>query len=185
MSEYPWPHSVAGDDVPKEVAHALGILAINWNWCESAHELILGALLNTAHARVITSPMPNNMRANLLADLVATTKTPKAYAEAVNHFQRCYAICLENRNILMHSVVAPHDFLITQPLAFIRDGRRREKRLLQLTCDATQVAHVANECGATFTFAMRLFQAICRGAPAPSLGTLALPRTLAPDPSAR
>lgn len=102
MRRYPWPSS---HHVSHEGCHALGVVVANWNCCEHVLEILLRAYLAPIPiAETLAASLPNNTKANLLADVVAATEKWAALRHGIEHFQRCYSICLDNRNTLVHSL---------------------------------------------------------------------------------
>jgi hypothetical protein len=177
---------LAGSAIPKEVAHALGILVINWNWCERAQEFLLRPYLaaDPDTFDLVVGLLQNNSRDMLLAEMVQRHEKNDDVLTAIAHFRKCFSICLENRNILMHSVIAPNEFLTGNPLTFYRRSKVRGQPHLFLNCDPVLIANTAREFMSLFAFGMRIWKTKTVGEPLPSLGRLPQPRKLALDPPA-
>lgn len=108
----PWP----GDEyrmIPDEYAHALGVLINYHNNAQSALELLLDVLLKNAEGvrNVINHHLNNSVRLDLLRELAKEQSSGEA--EHILHAVKCFDVCTENRNILMHAMIrepmAPHE----------------------------------------------------------------------------
>lgn len=158
MPEYPWPESFASPHISKETCHALGLLVVAWNWCERIHKFVTSHYLRQEGANLVVDHLPNNTRAAILADLVAATEPRADLRQAVEHYQACYAICLDNRNILVHSLGAAFDFDRTQPGAFASMAKRIGQDHRFYPADPFTVLRVAQECESVFVYGSALFR---------------------------
>lgn len=118
-------------------------------------------------ASMVTRPMPNNTRGNLLIDLVAEKEQRPGLAEAVGFFQTCFVVCLENRNTIIHSLGAAEDFDLNRPVAFIREAKRPHQKPITIPGDATLIAAVAKEAAQIFSFGTELWLCVCQGSKRP------------------
>lgn len=105
MKDYPWPEPCV-PHASKELAHAIGVININWNWCEFLLEHILGTYIGTQQrvADRLISPLGARTRCDILTGLVKELETDDARAKCVLHFIACFDICRENRNLLTHGL---------------------------------------------------------------------------------
>ena len=178
MDEYPWPQTCAGPLVSAEICHALGVLVVNWNICETAEIFLLGMYLGN-DGDLILGPMPSNTRATLLADIVHRRESRDDLVREISHFQTCYAICLENRNTIIHSVAVPEDYLQGNPLTFRKEPKRpHHGKAIVMPGDAVLIARTAREISRVYGYGMRLFLCKARGEREPLPDRPPLPRKL-------
>ena len=104
MENYTWPNPSCSLEPIPEICHAIGVININWAWCETVHEeLIADYLRIDGRMSRITNTMPNRSRSELL-EALATEYYPDPMRRAsVIHFVRWFDITRENRNLLTHS----------------------------------------------------------------------------------
>lgn len=120
VDNYPWPNAV-DSHASKELAHAIGVLTINWNWCEFMLDFILFDFIDVESSRTgirITGLMNNRMKCDLLAGLIADTGN-EDLIDCMEHFIKFFDICRENRNLVMHGTLDAtgehgHDLALVQ-----------------------------------------------------------------------
>ena len=89
-----------------EYLRALGLVAVLYNRLEQ-HFLVIHTLLMGAPHKIVWSVFANSTNAtrvrlfNQMIDL--KTDLPAEYRDRFRHFARGFAVCAENRNLLMHS----------------------------------------------------------------------------------
>ncbi|HDO51638.1 MAG TPA: hypothetical protein ENH05_02760 [Rhizobiales bacterium] len=105
MDDYTWPQA-CDPEASKELAHALGVLTINWNNCEWMLDFILFDFIATdGRAGVfITGLMNNRSKCDLLAAIVYELDAPLT-ENCIQHYIKFFNICRENRNLIMHSTL--------------------------------------------------------------------------------
>lgn len=177
-----WPQTIARSEIAPEVCHALGVLVINWNWCEWAQAVLLASYMHDPMAIEIVRPIPNATRAHLLSDLAAERETDPAMREAIDHFQKGFSLCLENRNLLVHSTAAPKMFLKGEPMSFHSQGKRIRSAIAVIEADPALLARVAAEIESFFSYGMDIWRRLAQGEGAPSRDRPPLPRKLAEAP---
>lgn len=90
--------------------HALGIVAANYNTLESSfYSLFCEYFGISANSAALFAQFKNNFRIDTLKVVVEKYEKDPAVADAVFHFLKCYNICADNRNVLMHSLMDAHD----------------------------------------------------------------------------
>ena len=181
MDRYPWPESFASPHISKETCHALGLLVVAWNWCERIHKFLTGVYLRHPYAEVVVANLPSNTRAGILADLVAATEKRDDLREAIEHYQACYAICLENRNTLVHGLGAPIDFDRANPASFASMAKRLGHSHRFYPADPMTVLRVSQECDHLFIYGSALFRVV-EGRQQPLPRKLPKPRKLTEVP---
>jgi hypothetical protein len=159
---YRWPESFESALISKETCHAIGLLVVTWNWCERMHKFLTGHYIGPPNAELIVASLPSNVRANLLADLVEAHEPRDDLREAIGYYQTCYAICLDNRNLLVHSLSAPVDFDQSKPMAFAAMAKRVGQENRFYSADPRVVLGVARECEFQFIYGTNLLQ-VARG----------------------
>ena len=105
MENYTWPNPSCSFEPITEICHAIGVININWAWCETVHEELIADYLRIDWRIMsrITNTMPNRSRSELL-EALATEYYPDPMRRAsVLHFVRWFDITRENRNLLTHS----------------------------------------------------------------------------------
>ena len=99
-----WP---SYDVAPAAYAHALGILSINYNSLEwifrCMHEFYNGA--NRQLTDLVFAKIANNVRLDLLRKTAELVITDDDMREHIEHFADGFAVCTDNRNLLMHSQI--------------------------------------------------------------------------------
>jgi hypothetical protein len=124
--QFPWPDYLPGrsDDLL-----ALGVIALMYGQLESMFQHVFSAVtsLNEIQASAIFQRIPNNVRQDILFQMMAQTTLPDQLKEEVQHFGLGFKTCAANRHAIMHShsagvftsVPSPsrHDFLNSPPQA--------------------------------------------------------------------
>jgi hypothetical protein len=162
----------------------LGVLVINWNWCEFAQEFLIAQYLDlpVPEADLITRPMPNNTRGNLLTDLVGMKEKRRGLRSAIAHFQQGFGLCLENRNTLIHALGAPNEFAEGGDLVFVRQAKRPHQRDIAYPGEAELIGTVAKDVATVFSYGMKLVLCVARGKRQPLPRKPPLPGKLMPLP---
>jgi hypothetical protein len=123
----PWPDYLPG---PREHLKAVGTITLIYGTLEGQFQWLLASVtaLNDIQISAIFQRVTNDIRLNILTDIMAKTALPDELKEAIKHFMSWFSVCVENRNGLMHSrsggmVLSQNDvgFLFTK---FSRSGNR-------------------------------------------------------------
>jgi hypothetical protein len=105
MPQDEWPSYRVGD---ADYLHALGVVASVFNHLEFRFRSLfnLYVSLPTRMAFGLFAKINNQMRSDLASQALDYSEHPQPIKDHVRHFLTGYGICVENRNILMHSVTA-------------------------------------------------------------------------------
>jgi hypothetical protein len=155
---YCWPHPVVGAELPEEIPHAVGVIVINWNWCEYMLEHFISEYLGAPAPieALLVAPMGNRGRAELLAALVHHRETDEGIADTMHHFLKCFDINRENRNLLAHSLCVM-EHLDTDWIAFTSEklhGPILRERLVPIS--AVFLMQVCEDTRALFEYAIEI-----------------------------
>jgi hypothetical protein len=155
-----WILPVSGDMVSPRICHALGALTINWNLCEDVQPNIIQQIARSDWVTVelVLANMPNNTKAALLNDLCEANVEDKGIRDAIRTFSRYFSVNLDNRNILVHSLVFPLHFERGNPAKFSRIRKRYGATDQFLDCTPELVEGVVKEVAALFIFGTSILQ---------------------------
>lgn len=118
MEGYSWPYPLEEAPYPKktqrlsnELVHAVGAIVIGWNYCEAEHleltrEVCGLGLTSDFNGRIssrIIKPMSNRQRSDLLRGALSEVDLPPEANASIDAFQSHFDICLQNRNLIVHS----------------------------------------------------------------------------------
>jgi len=97
-----WPNYLPG---PKDDIYALGVISLLYGQLESMFQLVFSAAtrMDIDHTFAIFHRIPNNVRQDVLSNLMASGPLPDVLKDLVRHFASAFKICAENRHALMHS----------------------------------------------------------------------------------
>jgi hypothetical protein len=95
------PHEMA----PPEYLRALGSIVSNFNGLEIAFLYLFHLYVELPEEAVayIFHKLDNTARLDIFKRCVDGSGEPKKIISSLHHFVRCFGVCAENRNILMHS----------------------------------------------------------------------------------
>jgi hypothetical protein len=124
-----WPNYLPG---PRDHLHALGVITLSYGHLENMFQILFSNVtgLNQYQVEALFQRIPNNVRSNIMLELLDKTTLPTNMKELVQYFSEAFRICAENRHGLMHSssggTVTGHDtggygFLFTK---YSRAGNR-------------------------------------------------------------
>jgi hypothetical protein len=155
-----WVLPVSGDMISPRICHALGALTINWNLCEDVQSNIIQQIARSdwVTAELVLASMPNNTKAALLNDLSEANVKDEDTREAIKTFSRYFSVNLDNRNILVHSLVFPLHFEPGNPAKFARIRKRYGATDQFLDCTPELVEGVVKDVAALFIFGTSIFQ---------------------------
>ena len=122
------PEDATFNDVPAELACAIGAMSINWTIVESALEALISAYLNLDGeiGRIITTPLGNNTRCNILEGVAHASETEPESLSAVLHGITLFNRNREHRNTIMHSFFYGSEAFRFLKLDLNKGVRRRE-----------------------------------------------------------
>lgn len=93
-----------GDEFPRDHAHAVGVLALYYNRLELGVFAFFQRYApggNEAQS-VLFQSLHNQQRRDFIRAIAAARETPEDAAD-VSYAMRCFDICSENRNLIMHA----------------------------------------------------------------------------------
>jgi hypothetical protein len=100
--QFPWPDYLPG---PSDDLLALGVIALMYGQLESMFQHVFSAVtsLNEIQASAIFQRIPNNVRQDILFQMMAQTTLPDQLKEQVQYFGLGFKTCAANRHAIMHS----------------------------------------------------------------------------------
>jgi len=152
--ELSWPLYPTG---PHDSMHALGVASVNFANFERATTWVFAAVSKMAE----DDARAENLRAGTTATVAKIEQASRERAwtgtphDLVQHFVVAANVLIDNRNLLMHSVVI-HD--VNDNATLYRTTRRCERQMVQAT--AAQIRAVADDLQRYFDFALALANCI-------------------------
>jgi hypothetical protein len=100
--QIPWPDYLPG---PSEDLLALGVIALTYGQLEGMFQHVFSAVtsLNEIQASAIFQRIPNNVRQDILFQMMAQTTLPDVVKDQVQYFGLGFKSCAANRHAIMHS----------------------------------------------------------------------------------
>jgi hypothetical protein len=141
----------------KEHIHALGVVAANYNSLESTFYSIFCEYFGISDgSAALFAQFKNNFRIDTLKVIVSKYETDPKVADAVFHFLKCFTICADNRNILMHSLM--DSFHQGETILKIRKSARNDfEKYTDLQFDLTSIRDTADEIWMVEGYAIDLY----------------------------
>jgi len=146
-----------------EVITIIGKATLLWNRAEYHFERIIWSYTDAADriGELITSSMGNVSKGKLLLRLVEKIETDEKIVDRLQHLVRCYDICRENRNIMIHGII--HDDPASSETMLLK-GKTfggfsvYEDAVSQLREAAEQIASIYDFCLAMDNYVWRPYQ---------------------------
>ena len=98
----PWPLPNYGTGPTKHL-HALGVISLNFNMYEAALQIFLELYLDKPTAEFLFESSSNERRVATVRQFAGKSEKDPLICDLIRRSLDHYAICFENRNILMHS----------------------------------------------------------------------------------
>jgi hypothetical protein len=138
--------------------HAFGIIAMSSSMLEELLLLLLLGYLpiNRDTARRLAGGLNNRERGDWLSALVAKNETWPELADHLRHAILCCNICLDNRNMLIHSLYSGTDEVTTN-MRLSKRARRDPLRELKFEVSVTDLRKIADEIGNTVNYIIDLW----------------------------
>lgn len=97
-----WPDYLPG---PTDHLRALGVITLMYGYLEGIYQTLFSEATGMTPAQVgaLFQRVPNNIRADIMHELLEKTSIPINIKELVRHFSLGFNACAENRHSLMHS----------------------------------------------------------------------------------
>jgi hypothetical protein len=97
-----WPDFLPG---PRSHLQALGVISLSYGQLEGMFQHLFAEVtgLNRDQVSALFQRIPNNIRENVMLELLRKTTLPKNLKELVQYFSEGFAACAENRHGLVHS----------------------------------------------------------------------------------
>jgi hypothetical protein len=125
--------------------HALGVVAANYNSLEMLlYSLFCEYLGRSDESALLFSQFKNNYRIDTLKAALKAYESDSAVAEAMQYFVKCFNICSDNRNLLMHSLVNEVDLNATE-LNLRKSSRSNPEKFTQLKFAVSPIRRVADD----------------------------------------
>lgn len=137
--------------------HALGMASAMYNQMELSLQLLLTAYsgLGNDTTQWLASNLSNNLRLELLKRCAEDREKNSATKDAILHFARCFDICAENRNFLMHSMVkTPTNEEI---LSLAKASRNNPKKFNEIDLELDDIRRVADEIASISSYGGQLY----------------------------
>lgn len=101
-SETSWPDYLP---LPHEDIFAIGVVALNYCQLENIFRSVFSGVtrLNEHQTAALFHRLANNVRKDVLSELLAKTTIPEDLRELVRHFLSGFQRCADNRHFIMHS----------------------------------------------------------------------------------
>jgi hypothetical protein len=104
-TERPWPDYLP---LPHEDILAIGVIALNYCQLENMFRVLFSSVtrLNEHQTQALFHRLANNIRKDVLSDLLAKTMLPDELRDPIKYFLEGFGQCAENRHLIMHSASA-------------------------------------------------------------------------------
>jgi hypothetical protein len=138
--------------------HAFGMIALNASMLEELLLILLVAYLpmDREAATRLAGALNNRERADWLSGLVEKTKTDHDFADDLHHGILYCGICLDNRNMLIHSLYVGTDN-VTANMRLTKRARNDVLRELRFEVSLTDLRKIADEIGNTVNYLLDLW----------------------------
>jgi hypothetical protein len=125
--------------------HALGVVAANYNSLEMTfYSLFCEYFGISDSAAALFAQFKNNFRIDALKVVLDKYEADQKVADSVLHFLRCFNICADNRNILMHSLLEVYE-QGPDHLLFRKSARHHPEQQIGLQFDLSAMREVADD----------------------------------------
>jgi hypothetical protein len=81
----------------------LGLISLQYNALERAFKHVMEGYVDVTIADLLFDKASNEQRANAIRSLLKAIETDEAIAGHIDHLLKYFAVCSENRNVLVHS----------------------------------------------------------------------------------
>jgi hypothetical protein len=162
-SENEWPppeHQLA----PNDYLAALGQVTFVYNMLESVMDnvFVCCAPLKAEDAKVLFHKMNNRDRVDLLTDFVAHNEKDAQVKSIILHCARCYDICTENRNILMHAIYFNPNLKADQTPILVKRAKKDPLREVHYDVPLSDLRIFADDMVKSFKLAIELYGFLAR-----------------------
>lgn len=159
MDKYLWQH--LENFGTKDILAAAGSVIASWNLCEIALMSLLSILIpSPPHiGRKAFAILGNASRLELLRECSGTYGDD--IADRINEFAAQYAICLENRNLIAHSIFQ-RDLtnLEENEYQLVKFTKDSSEKVNVFSADESGMLEIANGCWTTYQFGMQIHRKI-------------------------
>jgi hypothetical protein len=125
--------------------HALGVVAANYNSLEGIlYSIFSFYFRDQERAGILFSQLRNNIRLDTLRAVAEGYESDPKVLEAVLYFSKCFHICSDNRNLLMHSIVDMVEIGDTI-LSLLKGAKNAPRDYKNLRFDAPTLRRTADE----------------------------------------
>lgn len=182
-----WPEYMP---LPREDIFAIGVVALNYCQLENMFQAVFSAVtrLNDHQTSALFHRLANNVRKDVLSELLAKTTVPDELRELVIHFLVGFGRCADNRHFIMHSSSGGiHQGAANGAHGLVLERHSRAGALLVSYVTLEQLKQIADDIHRYSTFGANLSgdlesYAIRVGAGHPELFRGASPSTLLEKP---
>jgi hypothetical protein len=131
---------------------AFGQITLAYNVLESIMEQIFErcAPLDPKPAKTLFHSLNNRERIDLLASFVRKNEKDAAFRDAIEHCVKCYNICTDNRNILMHVIALDVNETTAK---WTKRASQKPDRIIEFHAPLGDLRLVADEIAETFRYA--------------------------------
>jgi hypothetical protein len=135
--------------------HALGQFSIVYNMMEDIIYWIFNHYFpaDKDYSERLFHDLNNRVRVDMLKAIIGHTETDDAVHHAMLHALRCFDICTDNRNILMHAMVGETDETVFQ---IAKRSRTNPLKFVHYKIPLTEMRSIADECAEVYIFMVRL-----------------------------
>jgi hypothetical protein len=180
ISEKQWPDYMP---LPRDDIFAIGVIALNYCQLENMLRALFSNVtqLNEFQTQAFFHRLANNVRKDVLLELLGKTTIPDDLRASINHFMDGFAICAENRHFVMHSSSGGlHSSETERGLVLERYSRSGNKLACYLTLNDLKL--VADEIHGYMIFGAHVVSDTARYAAKPEKDFAPSPSTLREKP---
>lgn len=133
------------DLIPMDYAEAVGQVSLLWNMIEDSLAYLLGRYLRlgSESANALFGMLGNRARVDLLSFISEKEEKDSEMLDKVRHLVRCFNICRDNRNIVVHSSVRLSASL--QPEDTVKRSGSSPGRFVSYGYDLGQITQVRRD----------------------------------------
>jgi hypothetical protein len=140
-----WEYRIVGE----KHLHAIGQMNIMYNELEHYVGHLFAKIFPTTEqfADNLFQSLNNRRRTDLFTAIVESVEINKELASAILYALRCYDICTDNRNILMHAVSDAYE-PNNETVRLSKRASRQSPHFIEFQLVLSDLRHVADDCAA-------------------------------------
>ena len=158
MADDRWPSYPVG---PEDHLYVLGVISLNFNLYEWSLAVLIEEHLNKEVSAFLSDKLNNEERARLIRLLTAADNYGDDLADEAEYILRHFAICAENRHILLHSrpaFLSGPVFGQSEILELEKFKRGAPEKTLTFKLEISDLRRTADEMRAGFNYMVELWR---------------------------